>query len=194
MSVTPRVRTRIGVLVFLLGAIVLVLAGQASAGRSTTPVSVAPRAMGGLDCNGKSPIQVGVKKTPLCMDIRGVGERFEDNGTYIGHDEPSVRFISNAKGSGYDVTWREKLAIDPNAAPTVHGPLQDVTHFFELSVAPWFGMALCDPNSYPLTPCKPRSDSNAPSSTSPGGGSGFLELQFYPPGFEIGRASCRERV
>jgi hypothetical protein len=44
-------------------------------------------------------------------------------------------------------------------------------------------MALCDPNSFPLLPCKPDSDSNSPHGNYPGGGSAFLELQFYPPGY-----------
>jgi hypothetical protein len=44
-------------------------------------------------------------------------------------------------------------------------------------------MAQCDPQSYPQTPCTPRSDSNAPRGEFPGGGSAFQELQFYPPGF-----------
>ena len=50
-------------------------------------------------------------------------------------------------------------------------------------------MALCDPNSYPQTPCTPESDSNAPTCFGPncttatsGGGSAFMEMQFYPPG------------
>jgi hypothetical protein len=80
------------------------------------------------------------------------------------------------------VTWTETLPKDPKASPTVANPGRDVTHWFELSVAPWFSMALCNPQSYPQNPCTPKSDSNAPSNTSLGGGSSFLEVQFYPPG------------
>ena len=47
----------------------------------------------------------------------------------------------------------------------------DVVHTFELSVAPWFSMNLCDPRSDPLRPCTPRSDSNAAHGSFPGGGS-----------------------
>jgi hypothetical protein len=61
-----------------------------------------------------------------------------------------------------------------------------VTHWFELSIAPWFSMALCNKFSYPQAACKPNSDSNAPQSLTghgnQGGGSSFLEVQFYPPG------------
>jgi hypothetical protein len=44
-------------------------------------------------------------------------------------------------------------------------------------------MNICDPQSYPILPCRPRSDANAPTARYPGGGSAFMELQFYPPGF-----------
>ena len=46
----------------------------------------------------------------------------------------------------------------------------------------WYSMALCDPNSFPQLPCTPDSDTNSPHGNYPGGGSAFLELQFYPPG------------
>jgi hypothetical protein len=44
-------------------------------------------------------------------------------------------------------------------------------------------MNVCDPQSYPILPCTPKSDDNAPNGRYPGGGSAFLEMQFYPPGF-----------
>jgi hypothetical protein len=65
----------------------------------------------------------------------------------------------------------------------VSRPGNDVTHFFELSIAPWFSMDLCDPKSTPLIPCTPVSDANAPTESFAGGGDAFMELQFYPPGF-----------
>jgi hypothetical protein len=152
--------------------------------RAATSNRVKPAPLGLLDCNGFSPIQRQLKLTEACADPKGYeGERFYDNGHYIGHDEPIVRFLSTRAGSGNHTTWRETLPRDPAADPTVRNPGQDVTHWFELSVAPWFSMALCNSRSYPLTqPCRPNSDSNAPSATSPGGGSSFLEMQFYPPG------------
>jgi hypothetical protein len=126
-----------------------------------------------------------------CTDVRGFqgiknqntwDGRFYDNGHYIGHDEPDLTFLSSQPGSGNDVTWKETLPRDPIAVPTVKTPGSDVTHWFELSVAPWFSMALCNPRSYPLNPCTPNSDSNAPNGQFTGGGSSFLEVQFYPPG------------
>ena len=145
---------------------------------------VAPNPVGQIDCNGFSPIQHQLRVTAACADIRGPqGQRFYDHGWYIGHDEPSIRYISTAPGSAADVTYVERLGRDPSQLPTVRNPGNDVTHFFELTVAPWFSMNLCDPNSAPLTPCTPVSDSNAPHGSFPGGGNAFMELQFYPPGF-----------
>jgi len=164
------------------------VSGAAVAAARTT--RVAPAKAGSLDCNGFSRIQRPVKLTGICTDPKGYdGGRFYDNGHYIGHDEPIVRFMSSQAGSGNDVTWTERLPLDPAARPTVANPGSDVTHWFELSVAPWFSMALCNPQSYPYTPCTPESDANAPVGNFPwatpqlaGGGSAFLEMQFYPPG------------
>jgi hypothetical protein len=181
--------------------------GLAVAAASAVPASagtsvggVAPNRLGALDCNGFSPIQRPVKTTMVCSDPRsfydGAPARFTDNGRYIGHDEPSIRFLSDVPGSANDVTWSERLPSDPAALPTVATPGSDVTHWFELSIAPWFGMALCDPYSYPQTACKPNSDTNAPRHPPfydiGGGGSSFLEVQFYPPGFApfVENVSC----
>jgi len=153
------------------------------------------RKTGELDCNGYSRRQHSLKTSMLCADIRGARGvstdwswhgRFFDNGHYIGHDEPDMTFLSNARNSGNDVSWTQTLPTDPAAAPTVATPGSDVTHWFELSPAPWFSMAQCDPKSYPQLPCSPRSDDNAPGAqgaTYPGAGGAFMELQFYPPGF-----------
>ncbi len=145
---------------------------------------ISPNSVGGLDCNGLSPIQRPFKNGIMCADPRGGdGGRFVENGHYIGHDEPSFRLISNLKGSGRNMTINEKLPVDPAADPTVKTPGKDVTHWFELSVAPWISTDVCDPNSAPLLPCTAASDANAPKGLFPGGGQAFVELQFYPPGF-----------
>jgi hypothetical protein len=145
---------------------------------------------GELDCNADSPIQKSVREM-TCTDIKGIlgvnnkntwGGKFYDNGNYIGHDEPDATFESSKPGSGGNITWTETIGADPSAAPTDATPGTDVSHWFELTPAPWFSMALCDPNSYPQAPCTPNSDSNAPSATSNGGGSTFMEMQLYPPG------------
>jgi hypothetical protein len=148
-----------------------------------TTQAIRPNATGELDCNGLSPTQKPVKPSIMCKDPRGGSDgRFEENGHYIGHDEPSVRFISGQHGSGNNVTFAESLPVEPKALPTVANPGRDVTHTFELTVAPWFSMDVCDPNSTPLQPCTPESDANAPNGSNPGGGAAFVELQFYAPG------------
>ena len=119
-----------------------------------------------------------------CLDPRGPGNsRFEENDHYIGHDEPSFRFLSSQPGSGNNLTFNERLPVEPAKLPTVRHPGTDVTHTFELTVAPWFSTTVCDPNYAPLLPCKAESDANAPAGSYPGAGAAFVELQFYPPGF-----------
>ena len=189
----------VGAAAVLAAGITLAAFGPASASASAgSAASVAPNKVGSLDCNGKSPIQSPVRIDLACADPHNPSEddnRFEDNGTYIGHDEPDLNFTSSQPGSGDNVTWTVTLPTDPAALPTVANPGSDVTHTFELTPALWFSMALCDPNSYPLNPCTPNSDSNAPApeclQVFPchnylGGGNAFMELQFYPPGFSTG--------
>ena len=183
-----------------LGVAALFALGMTVSAPATTSAlasSYTPAARGDLDCNGFSPVQAPLRAAE-CTDIRGDlgvsnantwGGRFYDNGHYIGHDEPDATFQSKAPGSGGNVTWTVTLGRDPAAAPQDSTPGQDVSHWFELTPAPWFSMALCDPNSYPQTPCTPNSDSNAPTCFGPncttatsGGGSTFMEMQLYPPG------------
>lgn len=175
-------------LVLLVSAVTLTLQSAAAGARpvrhGASAHAVKPRAVGELDCNGLSPIQRPVKPAIMCIDPRGSDEgRFYENGHYIGHDEPSVRFLSHQPGSGSDTTWAERLPDDPARPPSVAHPGHDITHWFELSIAPWFSTTVCDPNSAPLTACTPRSDANAPRGNYPGAGAAFVELQFYPPGF-----------
>src|SRR5216683_58986 len=168
------------------GLVTTTAAHAASAG-------VRPQPSGELDCNGLSPIQHPVKAAVTCTDPRGNYDgRFYENGHYIGHDEPSMRFISARPGSGDNTRFTERLPVEPKALPTVRNPGHDVTHSFELTVAPWFSTTVCDPQSTPLLPCTPESDANAPSGAYPGGGAAFVELQFYPRGFApfVDNISC----
>jgi len=133
-----------------------------------------------LDCN------VTVLQR-LCTDPHGKLydghlSRFRDpkTGAYVGHDEPSVKFISSRPGSGNTMSYGMQLSRDPAKAPTASG---SVTTYGELSVAPWFGLPICDPKSYPQNACAPLSDSNTGLNTPTDAGSAFMELQFYPPGF-----------
>jgi hypothetical protein len=182
---TWRSRIRAVAIVAAVAAAAVVGAARADAGASTAAgAHVVPNARGELDCNGFSSIQKSVKPTMVCADPRlSPHERFEDNGHYIGHDEPALRFVSSRPGTSSDITWVERLGADPHRLPTTGHPGRDITHNFELTVAPWFSMNVCDPNSDPQLPCTPRSDTNAPHGAYPGGGAAFMELQFYPPGF-----------
>ncbi len=183
-----------------LSAIALLLgiawtSGIPAAASTAASTSYTPAARGELDCNGFSPVQKPLRES-TCTDIRGASKanantwdgRFYDNDHYIGHDEPNTDFTSSTPGSGNNVTWTVTLGKSPEAAPTDVDPGHDVTAWFELSPAPWFSMALCDPGSFPQTSCTPESDSNAPTCDGPdctsglGGGSAFMEMQFYPPG------------
>jgi len=154
-----------------------------------------------MDCNSHSPVFKSVKSDlgggcadPIAIEADGSTYRFRDNGFYIGHDEPSVKFISSAAGSANDMTYFMKLATDPAATPTVNSPR--VSHYAELSPAPWFGLPMCDGKSYPQNPCTPDSDANSGNLRDPNGaGSAFMELQFYAPGFApfIDGPSCDAR-
>ena len=173
-------------LAVLFVAVTLILGLSAAANGTARAAStgVSPNKTGELDCNGLSPVQHPVKRVIQCADPRGSDEgRFEDNGRYIGHDEPSVRFLSKQPGSGANFSMTERLPVEPKALPTVRHPGKDVTHTFELTVAPWISTTVCDPDSTPMLPCTPESDANAPNGTYPGAGAAFVELQFYAPGF-----------
>jgi hypothetical protein len=166
----------------------LAASGQASATAGPAGVTgMAPKSTNELDCNGWSNAYKSVKPSmrSLCTDPIGVrngkGARFIDNGWYVGHDEPSVKFISHQPGSGNQMTYFMQLPRDPARRPTASG---SVTDYGELSIAPWFGLPMCDPRSSPERPCKPDSDSNLGKIDDPkDAGSAFLELQLYPPGF-----------
>ena len=101
---------------------------------------------------------------------------------YVGHDEPSVLFYSNQPGSGNRMRYNLTLPSDPPPS----NPLTRSYHF-ELNGAMWFGMALCDTQSYPeqVSTCTPDSDSNIvdPAVSPNHPGQAFMELQLYPPGW-----------
>ena len=98
---------------------------------------------------------------------------------YVGHDEPSNIFYSDTPGSGNRMRYQLTLPSDP--APN---PIAGRSYNFMLHPAFWFGMAMCDTQSYPeqVSTCTPDSDSNITSlQTHPG--TAFMELQFYSPGY-----------
>ena len=115
-----------------------------------------------------------------------------DGSTYVsGHDEPSVLFYSKIPGSGNSNHYTVTLPTDPVAPPKQDG--SGSTWNFQLRPAFWFGMIMCDDQSAPNpgATCKPDSDSNIFTSTDPTSpkylgltpGQGYMEMQFYPPGW-----------
>ncbi len=158
---------------------------------------VAARAAGGLnglDCNGfGAGATVANPVDYLCSDLRAGDEPPEDNGHYVGHDEPLTAFYSNTPGSGNNVRYTIHLPADPPQLPTGsrHGPIDT----FMLGPTLWFGMVLCDTESYPegSSTCTPDADTNIQDPFSPDhAGTAFLEVQFYPPGWPpfIDQFSC----
>jgi hypothetical protein len=114
----------------------------------------------------------------LCPELLNSEDAF-GQGVYVGHDEPSLQFYSNVPGSGNRAQYQLTLPADP--APV---PKNGRSFNFQLQPAFWFGIDLCDTNSYPnaVSTCTPDSDKNiTPLAKHPGGA--FFELQFYPPGW-----------
>jgi hypothetical protein len=174
------VRRRIAI----LGTIALI-AGIAG----LVPAHAAPRhtwtpaAKGGLDCNGYSPVQKPIAHLQ-CVEIGGRDQHgFEDNGHYVGHDEPSLQFISNTPGSGNSAKYTMTLPVDPAHQPD--GRTSGPVWTFQQRIADWFGMVMCDTQSYPEgNPHCPK-DSNGNIQVPPQPdhvGAAYMELQFYPPG------------
>jgi hypothetical protein len=111
-------------------------------------------------------------------------EGFIDNGWYVGHDEPDIGFFSFKHGSSSDMTYRTVLPVDPSAPPSATPG--GTTHDFQLTPARWFGMVMCDTESYPegTKVCHPNSDANVQvPPRSDHAGAAYMELQIYPPGF-----------
>ncbi|MDT5126440.1 MAG: hypothetical protein QOH54_2084, partial [Mycobacterium sp.] len=122
-----RFRTKIAVsggalLMLALGLV----AFQSSSAAASPGGGVRPHPTSEMDCNGHSPVYKSVKPglgglctDPVRVEKNGDKYRFNDNGVYIGHDEPSVKFISSEPGSANDVTYHMRLAVDPQQRPTV---------------------------------------------------------------------------
>jgi hypothetical protein len=150
---------------------------------------------GNLDCNGYSPIQAPLRQSMMCTEVEQANSTngYLDNGWYVGHDEPTVEFISNTPGSGNSAQYQLTLPTEPSLAPSgsPSGPVWD----FQLTPAFWFGMVLCDTQSWPegTSSCTPDSNTNIQAPPQPNhAGTAYMELQFYPPGWSpfISQLSC----
>ena len=125
-----------------------------------------------------------VANTARCAPTSPIRSQVYGEDEYVGHDEPSLLFYSNQAGSGNRTQYSVTLPQDPSPShPTQPGK----GYNFELNGSLWFGMALCDTQSYPeqVSTCTPDSDSNIvdPAVSPNHPGTAFLELQFYPPGW-----------
>ena len=129
----------------------------------------------------------------LCTEVDDYQNSF---GYYVGHDEPSVLFYSTSPGSGNHMQYNVTIPREPVEASNSDPQL---AHSYQNSPAFWFGMAMCDTQSYPeqSQTCTPDSDGNIVNPLDKGSfahapGAAFQELQFYPPGWvpEFAGSSC----
>ncbi|MBO0774918.1 MAG: hypothetical protein J2P34_01280, partial [Actinobacteria bacterium] len=128
-----------------------------------------------------------------CVDINGrTAASAGHTPWYVGHDEPSALFYSNQAGSGNNSSYLLRLPRDPQLQPNNSGT--GGVWNFQQHPAFWFGMAMCDTQSFPEfnnSTCPRDSDSNIFASTDPSSpkfigrhtGAAYMEMQFYPPGW-----------
>ncbi len=177
MLVAVRFRLGVGALV----AAALAIAGGVGAGPATAAATNVH-----IDCSESS----------LCAEVANYADVFGAN-YYVGHDEPTATFYSNRPGSGNNMRYVFTLPRDPSASnPSAK------SYSFQLDGAIWFGMALCDTQSYPeqvnRLPARQRQNIVDPAVSPNHPGTAFTELQFYPPGWvewpvfqtAVGAGSC----
>jgi len=140
-----------------------------------------------LDCDERTGV--------LCSEVY---DSIGYQGAYTGHDEPALLFYSNVPGSGSSGAYHLRLPKDPPTPPSQNGT--GGVFNFMLHPAFWFGMAMCDDQSAPNPggsqvgpniPCTAASDRNIFDGSDPTKpdyigkhpGAGFMEMQFYPPGW-----------
>ncbi|HWG65779.1 MAG TPA: hypothetical protein VG253_29205, partial [Streptosporangiaceae bacterium] len=191
--------------VFAPAAVVLLVAGAApavasaaapaghaavqatSAGGSSTPAWMKKylHPSGSLYCGGIAAFN--------CVDVNGrTAASAGHTPWYVGHDEPSALFYSKQAGSGNNSNYLLRLPKDPALFPKNNGT--GGVWNFQQHPAFWFGMAMCDTQSFPEynnKSCQADSNSNIFASTSPSSphfiskhtGAAYMEMQFYPPGW-----------
>jgi hypothetical protein len=152
--------------------LVLAIPAAMTGGIGGTAQAAAPHAH--IDCSNGGRF--------LCTEVFD-SEAVFGEGHYVGHDEPSVLFYSNTKGSGNQMQYSGILPKEP-APSNVPGKKN---YDFQNYAAFWYGMAMCDTQSYPeqVTSCAPDSNTNIvdPTKSANHPGSAYMELQFYPPGY-----------
>ena len=119
---------------------------------------VGPVALSPLGTSAASVHQhVNCIKASFCTEVVDSEQVFGE-GVYVGHDEPSLLFYSNKPGSGN----RYSSLADLPKQPATNQTPGKASYDFQLHPAFWFGMAMCDTQSYPelLSTCTPDSNSN----------------------------------
>jgi hypothetical protein len=146
-------------------------------------VTVAALAGAGSVGAADQHMHIDCAESAACPEVAEYADTFGSN-YYVGHDEPTATFYSDIPGSGNQMRYNFTLPADPSSSnPSAPGK----SYNFQLHPALWFGMALCDTQSYPeqVSTCQPDSDSNIvdPAVSPNHPGTAFTELQFYPPGW-----------
>jgi hypothetical protein len=175
-SLVPRRPLRAGVIVLGVFALVSILAAGGGRGTPVANAAITP--------------PLCVVHSQLCTEANAP---WSWNGyNYIsGHDEPSLLFYSDKKGSGNSNNYQLTLPTDAPTPPAQDG--SGGTWNFQQHPAFWFGMAMCDDQSAPNpgVNCPADSDANIHTGTDPSKpnylgntpGTAFMEMQFYPPGW-----------
>jgi len=155
----------------------LLVVGGTLAAAGPMPAALAARA-----APAAQHMSIDCAYSSTCAEVANSSDVFGSH--YVGHDEPSLLFYSNKPGAGNRMQYDLSLPRDPSPKqPSAAGK----SYQFQLNGAFWFGMALCDTQSYPeqVSTCKADSDSNIvdPAASPNHPGTAFLEMQFYPPGW-----------
>jgi len=154
----------------------------------TTSASARSAAPAAGDGPSTAKSQACITGSLMCTEVQDYYHAFD---TYVGHDEPSVLYYSKTPGAGNHNQWQLTLPKDPPASVK-----PGRSWSFQLTPAIWFGMAMCDTQSYPqqVKTCAPDSDSNI-TALAQHPGTAFMELQFYPPGWvkQFNSQSCDAR-
>ncbi len=152
-----------------------------------------PAALAGTTVAPASVSNAPIRSTPskiacsnggrfLCTEVYN-SEKVFGEGHYVGHDEPSVLFYSKQAGSGNQMQYSGVLPKEP---PPTNVPGRH-NYDFQYYAAFWFGMAMCDTQSYPelVNTCIPDSNVNIldPRTSPYHAGTAYMELQFYAPGY-----------
>ena len=162
-----------------------------AAGVLVAAASVPVTASASTSASAPAPSKLSCRSgSALCTEVADPEAVFGDE-TYVGHDEPSLLFYSNRAGSGNQMQYKGIIPKEPSAT-AIPGRR---SYSFMNYVAFWYGMVLCDTQSYPQTvkTCIPNSDANITRAGSPyHAGAAYMELQFYPPGYvqQFNGSSC----